>query len=60
MYLSVNYRNAERERPSDVEDVKYYKNNIHFLIFSRYRRVLKRWSYIQNYGLGPFFKLYSN
>ena len=41
MYLSVNHRNAERERQSDVENVKYYKNNIHLLIFSRYRRVLQ-------------------
>ena len=41
MYRSVSYRNAERERSSDVEDVEYYNNNIHLPIFSRDRHVLK-------------------
>ena len=41
MYRSVSYRNAEKERSSDVEDVEYYNNNIHLPIFSRDRQVLK-------------------
>ena len=41
MYCFVRYRNAERERLSDVEDVEYYNNNIHLPIFSRDRHVLK-------------------
>ena len=41
MYRSVRYRNAARERSSDVEDVEYYNNNIHLPIFSRDHRVLK-------------------
>ena len=41
MYLSINNRNSVGERPSDVEDVEYYNNNIHLPVFSRGRRVLK-------------------
>ncbi len=41
MYLSVSNRNSEGERPSDVEDVEYYNNNIHLPVFSRDRLVLK-------------------
>ena len=43
MYRSVSYRNAEKERSSDEEDVEYYNNNIHLPISQEIVRYLNPW-----------------